>query len=83
MTKQEKVEDLNVCHSWDEITDNDYITNHSNRGNCLYIISVCVSPLYQNFGFVKKLIDEQKNLGKVKSLQVIYLGARIRNLENI
>jgi ribosomal protein S18 acetylase RimI-like enzyme len=77
MIKQTKLEDLDKGHSWDEITDNGYITNHNNEGNCLYVLSVSVSSSFQNMGFGKKLVEAQKNILKAKRLDFVYLGARI------
>ena len=33
-------------HTWEEITDNGYITNHNPNGDTLYIVDISVRPKY-------------------------------------
>lgn len=44
-------------HSWAEITDNGYIRNHDPEGNTLYIVDICISPLFRKLGLGKWLLQ--------------------------
>lgn len=44
-------------HSWDEITDSGYITNHQPNGNTLYIVDICIMPKYRKYSLGKWLMQ--------------------------
>ncbi|MFC4320401.1 GNAT family N-acetyltransferase [Litchfieldia salsa] len=54
-------------HTWVEITDNGYITNHSATGNTLYIVDISISPKYRSYGLGKWLMQSMYEV-------VVYLG---------
>ncbi|WP_248925665.1 GNAT family N-acetyltransferase [Paenibacillus hamazuiensis] len=43
-------------HTWVEITDGGYITNHRPDGNTLYIVDICALPAYRKLGLGKWLM---------------------------
>lgn len=48
-------DEYNEQHSWDEITDDGYITNHDPDGYNLYGMEVMVHPDYRNMKIGKRL----------------------------
>lgn len=44
-------------HSWAHITDNGYIRNHDPEGNTLYIVDICISPVYRKLGLGKWMMQ--------------------------
>ena len=68
---------INSIESWEKITDFGMITNHNENGNCLYIVSLGVSPRFQGNGVGQKLITEQINFAKKCKLEYVVLGSRI------
>jgi len=53
------------------------ITNHDSKGNCLYVVSLGVSPRFQNKGIGQILIKEQIKLAKELNLEYLVLGSRL------
>ncbi len=45
------------CHTWEEITDNGYITNHEVSGNTVYVVDICVRPAYRKLNLGKLLMQ--------------------------
>ncbi|SDC50482.1 hypothetical protein SAMN02799630_00158 [Paenibacillus sp. UNCCL117] len=43
-------------HSWAEITDSGYITNHNPDGNTLYVVDIGARPAYRKLGLGKWLM---------------------------
>ena len=43
-------------HTWEEITDNGYITNHNPNGDTLYIVDISVRPKYPKTWVLGKLM---------------------------
>lgn len=43
-------------HTWQEVTDNGYIRTHNQNGNTLYVVDICVSPVYRKLGLGKWLM---------------------------
>ena len=72
-----QLDDLNSIKSWEEITSEGSISNHNPEGNCLYVVSLGVSPRYQGKGVGYDLIKEQIHLGKRLGLKHLVLGSRI------
>ncbi len=70
----------NPPNSWDEITGKCHISQtHNQNGNCLYIISLGVSPKIKgkNLNLGSKLLNKQKQLGEELNLKYILLSARV------
>lgn len=66
-------------HSFEEISGNNYITNHNPEGRNLYGIDVVVHPDYHNLKIGRRLYEERRNLCKRLNLQSIIIGGRIPN----
>ncbi|MBN3553337.1 bifunctional GNAT family N-acetyltransferase/carbon-nitrogen hydrolase family protein [Fictibacillus nanhaiensis] len=66
-------------HTWDEITDKGYITNHDPEGFNLYGIEVMVHPEYRRMKIGARLYEARKELAEQKNLKSIILGGRIPN----
>lgn len=66
-------------HSWDDITDNGYITNHNQDGYNLYGIEVMVHPEYRKMKVGQRLYDARKELARQYNLKSIIIGGRIPN----
>ncbi|MDN4527665.1 bifunctional GNAT family N-acetyltransferase/carbon-nitrogen hydrolase family protein [Fictibacillus fluitans] len=66
-------------HTWDEITDEGYITNHNPNGYNLYGIEVMVHPDYRRMKIGKRLYEARKELAEEWNLKSIILGGRIPN----
>ncbi|MBP3951487.1 bifunctional GNAT family N-acetyltransferase/carbon-nitrogen hydrolase family protein [Bacillus suaedae] len=66
-------------HTWDEITDNGYITNHDPEGYNLYGIEVMVHPEYRRMKIGRRLYEVRKDLVRELNLKSIIIGGRIPN----
>lgn len=66
-------------HSWDDITDEGYITNHDPDGFNLYGIEVMVHPDYRRMKIGHRLYEARKNLARRMNLKSIIIGGRIPN----
>lgn len=66
-------------HSFEEISGNNYITNHNPEGRNLYGIDVVVHPDYRNLKIGRCLYEERRNLCKRLNLESIIIGGRIPN----
>jgi predicted amidohydrolase/ribosomal protein S18 acetylase RimI-like enzyme len=66
-------------HTWDEITDNGYITNHDYEGYNLYGIEVMVHPDYRRMKIGHRLYEARKDLAREFNLKSIIIGGRIPN----
>lgn len=44
-------------HDWSTIADDGYIRNHQPDGETLYVIDICVSPVFRQFGIGKWLMQ--------------------------
>ncbi|KGX90724.1 hydrolase [Pontibacillus halophilus JSM 076056 = DSM 19796] len=66
-------------HTWDDITNEGYITNHDPEGYNLYGIEVMVHPDYQGMKIGKRLYDARKELAEQYNLKSIIIGGRIPN----
>ncbi len=64
-------------HTWDDITDNGYITNHDPEGYNLYGIEVMVHPKYRGMKIGKRLYEARKELARELNLKSIIIGGRI------
>jgi predicted amidohydrolase/ribosomal protein S18 acetylase RimI-like enzyme len=66
-------------HTFDEITDNYYITNHDPQGKQLYGIEVMVHPEYRDLKIGHRIYEARKELAKRFNLESIIIGGRIPN----
>ena len=66
-------------HTWSDITDDGYITNHNPDGYNLYGIEVMVHPKYRKMKVGYRLYEERKELARRLNLKSIIIGGRIPN----
>ncbi|WP_028401333.1 bifunctional GNAT family N-acetyltransferase/carbon-nitrogen hydrolase family protein [Ectobacillus panaciterrae] len=66
-------------HTWDDITDNGYITNHEQDGYNMYGIEVMVHPDYRRMKIGHRLYEARKDLARRLNLKSIIIGGRIPN----
>ena len=66
-------------HSWKEICDNGFITNHDEEGDTLYGIEVMVHPEYQGLKIGRRLYEMRKVLCIERNLKRILIGGRLPN----
>ena len=66
-------------HTWDDITDNGYITNHDPDGYNMYGIEVMVHPDYRRMKIGHRLYEARKDLARRLNLKSIIIGGRIPN----
>lgn len=66
-------------HTWDDITDEGYITNHDPEGYNLYGIEVMVHPEYRGLKIGRRLYEARKELAQKLNLKSIIIGGRIPN----
>ncbi|WEG12151.1 GNAT family N-acetyltransferase [Pullulanibacillus sp. KACC 23026] len=69
-------------HTWEEITDNGYITNHDPEGGNLYGIEVMVHPDFRRMKIGRRLYEARKNLVRRLNLKSIVIGGRIPGYSN-
>jgi len=68
---------LNSQHTWEEITDNGYIKNHSDHGNALYVVDISVRPAFRKFGLGKLMMESMYHLVVEKKLDRLLGGGRM------
>jgi len=66
-------------HTWDDVTDRGYITNHNPDGYNLYGIEVMVHPKYRRMKIGHRLYEARKELVRRLNLKSIIIGGRIPN----
>ena len=66
-------------HTWDDVTDEGYITNHNPDGYNMYGIEVMVHPGYRRMKVGQRLYEARKDLARELNLKSIILGGRIPN----
>lgn len=64
-------------HSWADITDNGYITNHNPQGNSLYIVDICISPSFRKLGLGKWLMQSMYETVVALRLERLLGGGRM------
>lgn len=64
-------------HSWKEITEGGFITNHDPKGDTLYGIEIMVDPEYRGLKLARRLYNARKELARQMNLMRIILGGRI------
>ncbi|MCM3003119.1 GNAT family N-acetyltransferase [Priestia koreensis] len=64
-------------HTWSEITSDGFITNHTNSGQTLYIVDICVSPAYRKLGIGKLLMSSMYEVVVQLKIDRLLGGGRI------
>ncbi|MGO4886635.1 GNAT family N-acetyltransferase [Anaerobacillus sp. MEB173] len=70
-------------HSWEEITDNGYITNHNPNGNTLYVVDIGVRPAYRKYGLGKWLMQSMYEVVINLNLERLLGGGRIPGYQKV
>ncbi|HEY1040779.1 MAG TPA: bifunctional GNAT family N-acetyltransferase/carbon-nitrogen hydrolase family protein [Bacteroidia bacterium] len=65
--------------SWNELTDNGNISNHSLEGDTLYGMEIMVNPEYRGMKLSRRLYDARKNIAKHFNMKRILIGGRLPN----
>ncbi|HKC67318.1 MAG TPA: carbon-nitrogen hydrolase family protein [Bacteroidia bacterium] len=65
--------------SWNELTDNGNINNHTLKGDTLYGMEIMVNPDYRGMKLSRRLYDARKNIAKHFNLKHILIGGRLPN----
>jgi len=66
-------------HTWQDISNAGYITNHNPEGNTLYGIEIMVHPEYRGMKLARRLYDARKQIAVEMNLMRIVIGGRIPN----
>lgn len=66
-------------HTWDEITDKGYISNHDPEGYNLYGMEVMVDPDFRRMKIGRRLYEARQELARNLNLKSIIIGGRIPN----
>jgi predicted amidohydrolase/ribosomal protein S18 acetylase RimI-like enzyme len=66
-------------HTWDDVTDNGFITNHNPDGYNLYGIEVMVHSEFRRMKIGQRLYEARKELVAQLNLKSIIIGGRIPN----
>ncbi len=69
-------------HTFDDITDKGYITNHDPDGMHLYGIAIMVHPEYRRLHVGTRLYEKRKELVPRLNLKSFLVGGRIPNYHN-
>ncbi|MFC3883892.1 GNAT family N-acetyltransferase [Bacillus songklensis] len=72
-------DEYDAQHTWDDITDEGYITNHNPEGYNLYGIEVMVHPDYRGMKIGRRLYEAREELARELNLKSIIIGGRIPN----
>lgn len=72
-----KYSDYGDKHTYAEITDKGYLTNHNPNGDALYGVDIFIHPDYQGMRLGRRLYDARKELCEKLNLKCIIIGGRI------
>ncbi|MBY6035188.1 GNAT family N-acetyltransferase [Fictibacillus nanhaiensis] len=64
-------------HTWEEVTDNGYIRNHEKSGNTLYVVDICVRPVFRKLDLGKLLMQSLYEVVVQLKLQRLLGGGRM------
>lgn len=67
----------NPMHTWDEVTDQGYITNHKSLGKTLYIVDISVKPKYRKMDIGKLLMQSMYERVVYDNLDRVLGGGRM------
>lgn len=65
--------------SWNQLTDNGNISNHSTEGDTLYGMEIMVDPEFRGMKLSRRLYDARKDLARHFNLERILIGGRLPN----
>lgn len=71
-----------LSHTWEEITDGGYMTNHNPNGNTLYIVDISVRPTYRSLGLGKIMMQSMYHVVIQKGLDRLLGGGRMPGYHN-
>lgn len=72
-------DDYSETSSWNELTDNGNITNHTKYGDTLYGMEMMVDPEFQSMKLSRRLYDSRKDVARKYNLKRIIVGGRVPN----
>ena len=64
-------------HSWYDVSNKGYITNHTPEGDTLYGIEIMVHPRYRGMKLARRLYEARKELARSLNLMRIVIGGRV------
>jgi ribosomal protein S18 acetylase RimI-like enzyme len=64
-------------HTWEEMTDHGYITNHNPNGKTLYIVDISVRPKFRKLGLGKLMMQAMYHVVIQKKLERLLGGGRM------
>lgn len=64
-------------HSWEEISDNGFIRNHTPDGDTLYGIEIMVHPDFRGMKLSRRLYEARKEYCRTHNLKRIIIGGRL------
>lgn len=71
------LQDDDLQHTWEDITDNGYIRNHEPNGNTLYIVDICIHPHYRQYKIGKQLMQAHYQLVVQQQIRRLLGGGRM------
>jgi ribosomal protein S18 acetylase RimI-like enzyme len=72
-----KFDSNHMEHTWEEMTDSGYITNHNSSGDTLYIVDISVRPKYRKLGLGKLMMQAMYHVVIQKKLVRLLGGGRM------
>ncbi|EFK97397.1 hydrolase, carbon-nitrogen family protein [sediment metagenome] len=69
-------------HSWYDVSNKGFITNHNPDGDTLYGIEIMVHPKYRGMKLARRLYEARKQLAQEMNLMRIIVGGRIPEFKN-
>ncbi|MHC8516063.1 GNAT family N-acetyltransferase [Sporosarcina sp. ITBMC105] len=69
--------DDDLSHRWEVVTDNGYIRTHDPNGNALYIVDICIHPAFRKAGLGKWLMNAMYHLVIKLDVQRVLGGGRM------
>jgi len=64
-------------HSWSEVSDRGFISNHDPDGDTLYGIEIMVDPDFRGMKLARRIYEARKELARQRNLMRIVIGGRI------
>jgi ribosomal protein S18 acetylase RimI-like enzyme len=64
-------------HTWEDVTNSGYITNHKPNGNALYIVDICIKPKFRKYGLGKLLMQSMYETVVHLKLERLLGGGRL------
>nr|WP_240344002.1 GNAT family N-acetyltransferase [Paenibacillus sp. SYP-B3998] len=64
-------------HSWATLTDNGYVRTHRPDGDTLYIVDICISPVYRKLGLGKWMMQSMYEVVVQLGLKRLLGGGRM------